>query len=80
LTAIEAVRRNGQRKLTGTWCNTISAGVYSVGALAPTTALLFGVKETTSNVNAVGWVIIVSVIMGTIIHLAGRRGLARLEE
>jgi hypothetical protein len=77
---IEAARRNEQRKLTGAWCNTISAGLFSVGAIAPFTALLFGIKETRSNVNTVGWVILVSMFMAALIHLAGRAGLTRLEE
>jgi hypothetical protein len=80
MTTIEALRRNEQRKLTGTWCNTISAGVFSVGAFAPITALLFKLEDTKFNVNAIGWVILVSLVMGIIIHLAGRRGITRLEE
>jgi hypothetical protein len=77
---IEASRRNEQRKLTATWCNTVATGLLTVGVFAPVAALILGVRDTQANVTAVGLLLLVTPMVAIMLHLVGRRVLERIEE
>ena len=74
------MRRNEQRKLSATWCNTVATGLLTIGVFAPTVAIILGVEETQDNINALGWTVIVASTAAGLLHLGGRRILGRLEE
>lgn len=78
--SIVIIRRNERRKLSATLCNTIAAGLLTVGVFAPIVALVLQVENTRSSGFALfGTILIVSAIAG-FLHLSGRRILERLEE
>ncbi|QND72117.1 hypothetical protein [Tardiphaga robiniae] len=78
--SITAIRRNEQRKLSATWCNTVATGLLTIGVFAPSVAIILGVEETQGNINALGWTIIGASAAAVFLHLGGRRILGRLEE
>ena len=77
---IEAIRRNERRKLSATLCNTVATAILAIGALTPVVALILGIRETDSNINALGSTLLISTFFSIVLHFVGRHILTRLEE
>ncbi|MET0968931.1 MAG: hypothetical protein ABWY18_07000 [Tardiphaga sp.] len=78
--SIETVRRNERRKLSATLCNTVAAGLLTVGVFAPTVALVLHVEDARNSTITLIGLFVVALTISAAFHLGGRQILERLEE
>ena len=77
---LEAVRRNEKRKLGALWCNGISTAVVAAGILAPTAGLIFDPERVKKSVDALGFILLGSIVAALILFAIGKTFLNRLED
>lgn len=78
--SIETIRRNERHKLSASLCNTLAAGLLTVGVFAPIVALVLCVESTQGSVYALIATIATAVVIAGFLHFCGRHILGRLEE
>jgi hypothetical protein len=78
--SIEAIRRNERRKLSATFCNTLAAGLLTVGVFAPNVALVFRAENARVDSVALMGMMATVIVMASSLHYCGRYILEGLEE
>lgn len=78
--SIVIIRRNERRKLSVTLCNTMAAGLLTVGAVAPTVALVLRVEDTRGSFVALIVTVVTALLLAGSLHFCGWQILERLEE
>ncbi len=72
--------RNEHIKLFANWCNTIAAGIITVGVFTPLAVQLYGIGGQLKNadvLNYLGWVCILAAVA---LHLLAQWALEALDE
>jgi hypothetical protein len=77
---IEAIRRNERRKLSATFCNTLAAGLLTVGVFAPNVTLVLRADSARGDSVALIGMMATVIVMASSLHYCGRYILEGLEE
>jgi len=71
---------NERTKLTATWINTLAAALIAAGAVAPVTAILYGLAALPVGIGRVVGLAAGCVALGVAVHLRARAVLGSLRE
>jgi MFS-type transporter involved in bile tolerance (Atg22 family) len=77
---LKATRRNEKRKLGALWFNGVSIAIVAVGIFTPAAGLIFEPKKAKKSINALGFILLGSMIAALILFAIGKTFLNRLED
>lgn len=71
---------NERTKLTANWLNTLAAGIIVTGAVAPVVAAIYGIPgPSQASYIVLALLTVVWIATGTVLHIAARKLLTRLQ-